>query len=275
MALRDNFISDVGPDFLTVTSIKGQSAKDFITWAYRVIEEQGQEEGVKQWSGMGYAGKQTHQVKAGIRASDEAIVMFAGKTAQEFSAQMPVMPFKVTRFDLQVTVSISPPDPTVAFREYQALKTANLQRKKARYLKYISSNTGSTLYVGKRTNAVMLRLYDATEKYKKGHLGNYWRYEVEYKKASAQRAYDKWAKDVSRETLTINQVASEFDRRGIRPGFRQWTKIDAIGLKATASTDKTRIEWLAKCVAPVVTRLVFNGNTEQVLHALKLNNIIR
>ena len=262
------------PDWLTITTVRGKGTSAFTKWASQVIETEAKEGKKEEWKAMGYKGWRVGEIKAGARAGEEAIAIFSGESAVKYAGRIPLGYFKVTRFDLQITLHVSPGDPTLAHREYADLGRQNELRKRPRYIKLISSPTGTTLYVGKRTSAIMLRLYDKTHHYEKGKLGMYWRYEVEYKKDAAQRAFDRWNGQQNRCSFTVNQVASEFDKRGVHPGFSKWSKIDAIEVKAKIAGDQERIEWLTKCVAPVVVQLCFNGHTEAVLHSLKLNNVL-
>jgi hypothetical protein len=271
---REGDIVSVGTDWITVTTARGYEPAEFIKWCYQTLADNEPRTIAKPWAQMGYKGRQKDTIKAGVRGQEEAILMATGEMAEIVGRQLPVVPFKVTRFDLQVTLSVHLSCPYLASKSYAELRTINAHRVKPRYLKFISSNTGDTLYVGKRSSAIVLRLYDKTEFYKPGEIGQYWRYEVEFKKAAAQRAYEKWANWKNKAQSTAAQVTTEFSKRGLEPGFPNEVSIRAIEVKATASNNERRMAWLKKCVAPVVVQLVYNGLKDDVLKVLRLTEIL-
>ncbi len=267
-------IALAGPDWLTITSVEGKSSESLALWGHDQIEKQEPQEEKKPWKAMGYKGVKAGPISVGVRGAEEAIAMFSGKEAAEAAGNIPVSNFRVTRFDLQVTVAIQPPFPGLAQKEYQAMRLLNEARRRPRYLKFLESPTGATLYVGKRTSAVMLRLYDKTEWFEKDKLGLYWRYEVEFKKTAAQRVYDRWCEAKDQFQFTIAQVTAEFSKRQLEPGFPSETKVMAVQSSASATTDEGRLSWLKKCVSPVVVQLCYNGHTDEVVKCLRLNNVI-
>lgn len=273
MTDQKRLIAMANPDWLTVTTTTMTDANRLAKYGLELASNDADEGQLKKWYGMGYRGWQSRTIKTGLRGENEAILMLAGKSSWAYSDTLPLGNFRVTRFDIQVTISIDPPDADIARVKHRAMKTANLHRGRPRFLKFIESPTGTTLYVGKRTSAVVLRLYDKTEHFKPGSLGKYWRYEVEFKKAAAQPAYDKWCDAPAKFTWIVNQVTAEFAKRGCEPGFSTGTKVDAIEAKATASNEEGQLAWLRKCVSPVVAQLCFKGYTEEVVQVLKLNNI--
>ncbi len=275
--MKDKFFTIVssGPDWLTVSGVSRETSIPIMEFAEREFTML-DEEGVlrRPWGAMGYRGWQMGSFRAGVRKNNEAILIASGDAAIEISSRIPLESCRVTRFDLQVTLAITPPDPNVALREYHAQKAENEKRKKKRSLRYISSNTGDTLYVGSRRAKIMLRLYDKGYDYANNEKGELWRYEVEFKGLAAVKAFDAWRSNENRPFFTVQLITAEYQKRGILPGFSTGTKFSAIEVKAVVSTAEGKLSWLLRCVAPVVTQLLNLGYEEQVLHALKLKNII-
>lgn len=271
---RTKTIVTAKPDWITITTATEEAARSISVWATREAGKDASPARPKRWRAMGYEGLQSPNIKVGVRGPGECIVMMPGEECINFANSMPIAAYKVTRFDLEVTVVLSEPYPALAMKEYARLDAINDQRDRKRYIKIIRSSTGDTLYVGRRTNAVMLRMYDKTASYEDGKLGLYWRYEVEFKKAAAQRAYDAFCEAKNKFIFAVSQVGTEFEKRGVDPRFPSRMRVSAIATKAEVSTDKGRIEWLAKCVAPVVTQLIYSGYEQEVLSALRLNNLL-
>lgn len=264
-----------GPDWVTTTSTDHDTSLHLLSYGTKLLAE-ADEKGdlTSPWKGLGYLGRQSKNIRVGVRNGNEAIMMASGPNSLHIAENTPSMGSKVTRFDLQVTIAVEPADPTIAAGTYDMLAIANARRLKPRYIKLIRSETGETLYVGKRTNNIMLRLYDKTDAYDTGKLGSYWRYEVEYKGNAAQKAHRKWFESGNRAAMAVSMITSEFSKRGIEPGFHKGSRMNAIAIGATASTAETKIDWLIRCVSPVVVQLCMSGYEDQVLRALNLKNFI-
>jgi DNA relaxase NicK len=141
-----------------------------------------------------------------------------------------------------------------------------------RFLAFFTSS-GDTLYVGKRTSPVMLRLYDKTPAFNLANgtklpLGTFWRYEVEYKRGYAKVAFDSWLQYPNRTEWIQDTVAVEFTKRGA-PSFGSAREFGT-GLKAyvAPTTTNSNLAWLKKTVRPVFQRLVSSGLEKEALMAL-------
>lgn len=266
-------INSAGVDWITITTGEAVDERPLMRWGLALIEAEDYGKTKRPWRQMGYVGWQGDHTKVGVRNGNESIVMVSGAVAKEFASDVPLGGYRVTRFDVEVTLSLSKPVRNLALKEYRSMQILNQQRAKERHLKFISSNTGDTLYVGKRTSSVVLRVYDKTFTFRPNELGLYWRYEVEFKKGAAQPAYDAWVEAPSKFTHSVGTVATEFSKRGLEPGFPLDVKVNAIQAKAKLSTPRGQLVWLEKCVAPVVAQLVYNGHTEEVVKCLRLNNL--
>lgn len=264
-----------GPDWVTVSATEQDAAHHLDTFA-KVYTQAAEARGEisRRWAGMGYRGYQIASMRCGARNGSQSILMLSGNDALELSGDIYIGEARVTRFDLQVTVAFDRPEPGLAFAEYQLLDEKNKRSKKERALKFIRSPSGDSLYVGARTSAVMLRLYDKGRDLNEDRRGAVWRYEVEYKKNAAQLAYEEWRQSEQREVTAMALVMGEFRKRSIEPKFTLKCPATAIEVGAKSVTVDSQLDWLTKCVSPVVTKLINLGHTDRVLSALKLKHFI-
>jgi len=262
-------------DWITYVTTEKSSTESLMAIADDVARKvEGTSLPYEYWAGLGYKGQQLGPVKFGVRKDGGGIMIISGSHASKGLILAELAAGHPTRVDLEVTFHVKQSDVRVAARHYEQLLKLHEGRKRVPALKLIMSSTGHTLYVGKRTAPVMLRLYDKTYTYEPGKLGSYWRYEVEFKK---QAARDIMARIVTSEDIGVmaaSSVLSEYRKRSIRPSFSAKSEVDAIEVRATVSTMDAKIAWLEKCVAPVVVQLSLGGYNEQVIKALKLRSIM-
>lgn len=263
-----------GLDWKTVTATTHEESA-YLMEQFKVIKELRHipDQDVKKWSGMGYKGRSFTGAACGVRNGDEAILVLSGAVASETFHPAEVTPGKVTRLDFQVTVELRQPDPNYAHRMYVMLDDLQTLGGVKRNLKYIRSATGETLYVGNRKSAAMLRLYDKSIDLGNPELGAYWRYEIEFKKEAALRAWKLFHVKQFDDEYLASVVWNEFDRRGIAPRFDAGSRVSTIEVGAKISSAEGQLSWMRRCVAPVVVQLVNLGYEEEVLRAIKLKHM--
>ena len=267
---------DSGVDWLTVTTVAGQeSARMLETARAFVLEAYPNEALPEAWSAMGYKGQSYGALKYGRRKQDEAILILSSGLADKFGIRFRIPPDRVTRCDLQVTVALDEPDPYVAYKLYQALTRQVENGNLTTRLKYISSGTGDTLYIGSRSSELSLRLYDKSKDYPGMDRGLAWRSEVEYKRGRAKSVYRSIESARARYTRIATHVFDEFQRKGVSPLFDKGEPNVAMETQVKVSTPDTKLSWLERCVAPVVTQLVTLGYEEEVIRSLKLAGVYR
>lgn len=274
MTSTERSLVSSGLDWLTITKHEGANFEVLARFGREMLDKYSQTEPIKKWSGLGYSGRQCGPIKVGVRNGSETILMIAGEDAAHISDLIPACCHHATRVDVQLTVALNKPVLNIASDAFEELSIANVHRKQKRYLKLIKSSTGQTLYVGKRSSATVLRLYDKTDWYSPGENGLYWRYEVEFKKGKAENALKAWRSAKNRASWAVSVVSTEFEKRGISPGLPIDVSVNAIETAIKVSNDEARIEWLRKCVSPVVTQLCFNGRTEEVVAVLRLRELL-
>jgi len=269
-------IANIGLDWLTVTTVEGSHTDSLIATSRDIVSRMLPENVIpKDWRAMGYVGQNYGQLKFGRRKADESILILSGSLAEEVGVTYHVPPERVTRADFQVTVAPEVPDPNVAHRlhtKHQSLTTATTG---SILWTYISSATGDTFSMGKRGRNKYLRLYDKSKDYSPDSPGSYWRYELELKGATAKKGMELLYAADDRYDFIAAQVFNAFEQRGVRPAFSVDTDIVAMEVAQKVTTADTKIAWLSRCVAPVVTQLVNLGYEEQVLKSLRLRGVYR
>ena len=221
---------------------------------------------------QGYRGQTCGPLSAGFKG-DNFMIRISGKAADQVEKLVPSFAVcKPTRVDYQVTVGLEIPDKGLASRIFAIMeKSKGLQGPK-RFLAFFTSNS-DTLYVGKRTSPVMLRLYDKTPDINlatetKHPPGSFWRYEVEYKRQYAKVALDTWLAAPNRTHHIYGTVLAEFLKRGA-PGYGS-VQAQGTSLKAyvAPTTVNSNLKWLKTTVRPVFQRLIASGLEREALMAL-------
>lgn len=229
----------------------------------------------EKWWFQGYRGLAYDHLKCGVRANDEAIIILSGDLAREWIPFENLVVGKPTRLDLQVTVQVIKPQPTLASEVYKSMLDQMAIGARKRNLRFISSPTGDTTYIGSRKSATMLRVYDKAKDIPFAERGEFWRYEVEFKKGKARVAWDSYQASGWDDLWVIDQVHSEFRERGIPPVFEAGSLTNVIEEASRVSSVDAKLSWMKKCVSPVVARLLNAGFEKEVLEALKLSHIAK
>lgn len=250
---------------------------------------QGLGERIKPWKMRGYNGRvafdlhgHTGGVAYGEHYSEDAISYLAQAwgtvSAQLARDVIRSHHIRVSRLDYAVTVLFATPLPPVARWDLSS-ETASAYR-----LTRIVPNDdgGGTLYVGSRGSDVFGRVYD-----KGAQLGTvperlYWRWEVEYKREHAKRAYAEW-QDSSTEMIASKHITQElqawFSEHGIPiPTLRAPSECRPVIRYATrVRSSDTTIEWLHQQVYPALRKLQLAGRLADALEALGVwdNELVR
>ncbi|HJZ04936.1 MAG TPA: replication initiation factor domain-containing protein [Patescibacteria group bacterium] len=235
----------------------------------KLVEQHGQ---WHSFSLQGYEGQTCGPISAGFKG-DNFIIRISGKAADEIETLIPSFATcKPTRVDYQVTIQLEKPDKGLASRTFAIMEKSNGLVGPKRFLAFFTSNS-DTLYVGKRTSPVMLRLYDKTPDVNTANStkyppGSFWRYEVEYKRQYARTALDTWFAAGNRTELIEGVVSSEFLKRGA-PSFGSVQEYGT-ALKAyiAPTTTNSNLKWLKTTVRPVFQRLISSGLEREALMAL-------
>jgi len=243
--------------------------KEAVNAMENLVEKHGQWRPFKM---QGFTGQTCGPISAGFKG-DNFIIRVSGNVADKIEDLIPSFTqCKPTRVDYQVTCKLEKPDKGLASRTFAMMEKSNGLQGPKRFLAFFTSNS-DTLYVGKRTSPVMLRLYDKTPDInianETKHLpGSFWRWEVEYKREYAKVAFDAWLESKIRTELIEGTVSSEFLKRGA-PSFGSVQVYGTTMKSYTApTTTNSNLKWLKTTVRPVFQRLVESGLEREALMAL-------
>lgn len=225
----------------------------------------------------GYKGLTVSHARLGTRTRAgkvDKILVVSGQQAHDLVMGLEQLPnsIRCTRIDLQMTVLRSASSPELAGRYYAIMK-ADPTYKSAmvgrRAITLYDSLNGQTLYIGRRTSkSLFVRFYD------KGgilgeQLGRKWRLEVEFKRVLALPVLETILGGVN-VASTVEKIIVQYaqNKCGIllpSSGGEDVGKIKALG------REKNTIEWLERCVRPVVVREINYGNADEVIGALGMS----
>lgn len=268
-----NLTDTCGIDYVSMTTSSYRSSEDF-SHVLKALELGLQDEGfvTKTWRMVGYTGWRTGPLAYGVRLGDQTYARWSGPRSIWLLRYVD-MPVKVTRIDLQVTHRLHRPDPDLAKSMYERVNAladgGNLPFKAS----LIRSGDGDTLYLNSRSGPRFLRMYDKSPAFEGAEKGEVWRWEVEYKRGAVYPALDRIYDPETGflDYLTIaDLVYSEFVKKGALIPKQGYTTVDLPKIEPKHVTIDGRLEWLARCVRPVLTELAGAGYGEEALDALHI-----
>lgn len=161
----------------------------------------------------------------------------------------------VTRIDLEATVLLPEVDDGWVKRIWKDYRHREERMKVVRSpSKFVSSDSGDTLYIGRRGAQKMLRLYDKGGQ--QGDLkGEVIRYEVEYREEMAENvAFGIARRDTSIEDFILRQVFTAYYQSHIRLPVDYQAKIEVSTPPLRPSGQDRYLEWIRAVVGPAVAR---------------------
>lgn len=275
----DTALSVVGSgfDYATLTAKRGARADALREKAASILsDEAARGNEVKVWSGKGYKGKRCGSVAYGVR-HDGCILRLSGRAALALTVESIPYADNVSRIDLQITCFDATQQAERAHMGYYSVLEAPRKRGRPPSAELrLNSGGGQTLYAGSRTSDRVGRLYDYGIAHKKAPKGQYWRFEVEYKREQAMRLATAAIERQLDDAIIAALVVDYFAQRGlptpachedvgaILDGHRATLELDGL-----SDADRT-IRWLNDCVRQSVARLISCGRLAEVIRALGL-----
>lgn len=239
----------------------------------------------KKWCNQGYKGKENLEngIKWGCRPRndgrlDEILAASGENTSLAIDSIEKLDAYKTTRFDLQITIKLDSPCPRLAFEQYErliALRGVGLHVSNGRSLSYVRSESGETMYLGKRkTGRKFFRFYDKSSDYN-AEAGTVWRREIQYGRKLAGAAV-QWHREIQGDPEQIEElVEAEFREAGfydlLHPSPAQVATVKGNG-QEKAGLD-AKLKWLKVCVRPTVALLIEEEKDKEMLAALGLRSI--
>ena len=232
----------------------------------------------KPWRSMSYAGWQHGPARCG-RRDDSAIAIISGAVVGKPHYLPDLDNARCTRLDIRMDLYYEDNKPDLA----EAAKDATLIWRSGRggrpYLVDLRAPDpgGKTLYIGRRTSPVFIRLYD--KEAESGGAQEYmgaWRLEVELKEDAANETFHALRSvDFAEDSLTACCLAYGAER-GLCFSNWQYDRWDAYAAGAGLVTDVARkLNWLGTTVAPSIRFLLRNSTPDAIIGALGLQNHVK
>lgn len=257
-------------DWITVTT---RDAKVAAAWQ-EIYQEQknaydveGQLDIEKRWQIMSYQGTGfPGSIRVGFSLNLGWIVIASSTSASKW-ARLVGPKSNVTRIDLAVTQSLGMQLEDVPKRYYEVIQDADTGR--LNYALIQNTKRGQTLYVGSRSSEKFGRLYDKGIEAGLAPAGFKYRWEVEYKKPTANEVATvlKAMKGLKAEQI-VSMVYTFFSLRGVPPLFRREGEMVKLEVLAKATSLDRKIQWIRSQVRPSIMRLIMAGRTRDLFCAM-------
>lgn len=260
---------ECGVDWLTATARPGTRARGLAAASNGWLDDRATEGYiVKPWNWNGYRGRVVDGCSVGTR-DDGSIVRLSGSMAMRHWVSTMVFCDNVSRLDLQATVLDRQGEhdwAAIAFAKVADHPKVVSGLMRTKYT--VSTPDGATCNVGSRSSDKFLRLYDKTAESQGEYPPRCWRYEIEYKDTRAHRAANQIFTSRDPGLMTFNAVQTVYADLGINvptsgPHFG-WR--DA-GYRHVTD-DERRMAWVARCIRPVIRRLVEAYDAETIAEML-------
>jgi len=242
-------------------------------WAYilKALKEAG--ETVRPLHFGGYEGEGTRRVSIG-RRQDSTVIIARGEWAETLAEECLVDDGRYTRADFAVTLELEKPESHVAAMAYHE-GSWPVTRRGCSYFPTLTVNFagGQTFYVGNRSQAYLLRIYDKGVQQGTHGEGHLWRYEVQANRTASVKAVATMRKNWQNRAKTVQSwVYDVFMGYGVCPIFeRSGDYQTAMGISMKRYDPETTLAWYRGSVAPSISRLLAAGYEEQVRKALGLS----
>jgi DNA relaxase NicK len=262
-------VVDAGVDWLTATVKPGRK----MAMLHQLAESwylDRQEDGWqgKAWRWNGYSGSTVDGISYGKR-DDGLIVRLSGQMALNHWATLVLYCDNVSRLDLQVTAQ----DPVSTNEWHRQAKTecrydARISGGLTRTSLIDSTPNGGTFTVGSRSSDRYFRIYDKSAESEGEYPARSWRWEVEYKAALANSIAHTLIGKQDQTNAMIARLRADFWSYGIT------LPVIYVGvgwqptLFGRVTDDQRRLEWLRRCIRPMVDRMSEAYDVETLSEAL-------
>lgn len=267
--LRTCEVMECGVDWITATVRNGTEQRALARLADDwLLDRSCEGYEVKGWRWNNYSGSTTDGISYGKR-DDGWIIRLSGSMAVRHWLTVATWAHNISRFDIQTTILDSEGKDEHAARGFSLLALDHRIESGFTTSRYTESTPdGSTLYVGSRTSDRMLRLYDKSAESDGEYPKRCWRYEIEYKGPRALRVAERIRNDAHQVQAVFDALQTCYSDWGLGiPANRPaWLWRD-VGITHT-SDDERRLDWLRRCIRPLVGRLTEAVGVDKVLSSL-------
>lgn len=266
---HEYIVLECNVDWITATAGNGVRGNALHFQMMNNLEERGTEGyQIKPWYWNGYAGEVVDGCSVGKRA-DGTIVRLSGPMATRYWLSMMALADNVSRFDIQTTILDRKGEEDYAYHAFRKAGEAELVQSGLTHTKYTQSTPdGSTCNIGSRSSDRYFRVYDKTAETDGEYPNRSWRYEIEYKSRRAHHVASDLARARNLAPTIYDRLAHAFATYGVGiPGPVPSLSFRDAGI-VHATDDQRRLEWVRRCIRPMVGRLVEAYDGETVARAL-------
>ena len=247
---------DAGIDYLRVTSQDRKRQEQMFEYFRNIAvmdEKQGYE--VKPGGVFGFWGKKSRHALWGVR-NDWALVQSTGRFAKA-GLKMAMSGIQASRIDIQMTYRLESGEVSEAVREaYEDACMATPGAHRPRAVKLIEErHKAQTVYIGKRSSDIFVRIYDKFQESGKVEYERCIRFEVEIKGRAAKQLWNRMALGSDGIGFLLHLLYEVLRERGITLPEDNFDNAPSMVFKKEPTADESRIAWLARSVAPTVSKL--------------------
>jgi hypothetical protein len=259
-----------GIDWLTCSKAEVVPGEPFDDIAQGLLHQSLQEgESVRLGTWSGYAGLRTSSAFYGM-CGRKAVAWFSGPHSASPTVKLIDASDNVSRLDLQLTIESTPPDKALGRINYRlAASYDGRPGCKPIVTEIHDTRNGHTTTIGSRISDQYGRNYDKGVEAKVAEAGTIWRYEVEYKRAMADKLARQIALQDKVEDVAARTVWLWWLKRGVRPTPRE-PRGCLIDTRIPARSGPDYLEWFEGKLSRSVRRAVDSHGLHAVLRALGL-----
>lgn len=235
--------------------------------------------GWRPWTWMGYVGEACGSVAYGRSYVGHILQISGWQAADEAVLRLPFD--NVPRWDVQLTVWLNEDVPSLGRRVVEASEAA---RDRAAHRPWRTTlidgrGSGDTAYIGSRSSATFLRIYDKwREQGRSEEYVHAWRFELELKDSAAKPYWPSLHGPTPAPDYYAAIVLANLRSRGIHlpPIGALRDQIVPEPLRRRRPTDDSRLAWLRTQVAPSLDKLRASGvDLGVILEALGLQDAVK
>lgn len=268
-------VVSVGVDYITLTAADPQRAFVLSRQAHVLLQEEIAKGNMQRpWGMSGYQGWRVGPVQWGERP-DGVIARLSSTAAAENWWDLYQTADNCSRVDLQVTVHSTNSPTKEVMNEYRAVRKYWAGRRDGPTVTiWRSGDEGTTLYLGKRSSRLMVRIYDKQAESGHPEWANCVRYEVEFKACAAKSTIESIVgQGLVHDRILQGVIAIVRDRGGLLPVKPNGRAFPVMNAPRMATDCDSRLKWLRVQVRPSCKMLIAYGLENELFEALGLSPI--
>lgn len=244
-------------DWLTMSTDESGGHAALLEWRdrrFRVLGDEGYRETA--FSSHGYQYRQRGQIAVGSNGR-RGVCTVSGVQASANWRDLVGIAANVSRVDLALTSRPNVASSTLASESYRpATSTPRGRGRPISMTLILGQDRGETLYVGSRKSDVLGRLYDKARESREPAYAGCWRWEIQYRRASALQAARSLLVANDASATIAATVGSWFRARDVCTPA--WTDSDPLDHRAPKPLpdDQRWLAWARKSVQPRARELV-------------------